>query len=122
MTFARTGRSMKNLEIIAGSRRSDAPWSLFGSELMQFGRDLLPRNGAQDAADNHPVVLGQAAPDDPQFTNQLRRLDAALFDHIVFVDYKHIAPALIAADRDVRHQQGRLQLRGYAYAHEIAGQ
>ena len=34
-------------------------------------------------------------------------LDLALLDHVVLVDDQHIAAALIAAERDIGHQQGR---------------
>ena len=108
-TFARTGRSMKNFEIIASSpltSRRSAP-----AVRLHFGVDLLARDGAHDAADDDAVVLGQAFFDHAQFADELARLDFALLDHIVLVDDEHIASALIAAERDVGHQQGRLAAR-----------
>src|ERR1700732_5601587 len=107
-TFARTGRSMKNFEIIARSWRATA---LFSSlvrrrERAQLGLNLLSRYCAHDAADHDAVVLGQAFFNDAQLADELPRFDLALLDHVVLVDNQHVASALIAADRDIGHKQG----------------
>src|SRR5579885_1848155 len=115
MTFARTGRSMKNFEIIAIRpliRRRGA----------LLGVDLLPWDRAHDASDDDPVVLLQPCFDHAQIADQLPRFDFALLDDIVLVDDKHITAALIAADRRIGHEQRRIWLSGNAHTHEIARQ
>src|ERR1700761_7745616 len=102
-TFAMTGRSIKNFEIMvhrfAHSRASGNPagdrgvatsnsgsplsrgratasdrnvsaWPLFRRRRrLLFGIDLLAGYGAHDAADHHPVVLGQPGFDDAQLAD-----------------------------------------------------
>src|SRR5579872_4660051 len=133
-TFASTGRSMKNFEIIEWppprhcEERSDAAiqsvrdasraiLDCFASLAMTaaslfhrrrgalFGIDLLAGNGAHDAADHHAIILGKAFIDDAQVADQLARLDLALLDDIVLVDHENITAGLIGAERDVGHQQ-----------------
>src|SRR5277367_2140418 len=98
-TFARTGRSMKNFEIIAKSRGARASLSSLVRcrERAQLGLDLLSGDSAHDAADDDAVVLGQAFFNDAQLADELPRLDFALLDHVVLVDDQHVASALIAA-------------------------
>src|ERR1700728_3391943 len=96
-TFARTGRSMKNFEIIL------KPDALVRGRGTLLGVDLLARDRTHDAADDHAVVLSEALLDHPQIADELAGLDLALLDDVVLVDDEHIAAALIAAERNIRH-------------------
>ena len=117
MTFARTGRSMKNLEIIARRR----PPRRF--ERLQLRLDLLPGHGRQHAGDDDAVVGRDARGDDPQLADQLADLDGALLDDVVLAGDEHIAPALVGADGAIRNEQHvGLVAERHAHAHEIAGQ
>src|SRR5271155_381339 len=95
-TFARTGRSMKNFEIIFGSSGS-----VCRRRGAQFGFDLLARDRPHDAADHDPIVLGQAFFYDAQFADELSGLDLALFDDAILVDHEHVTAGLIRAERSV---------------------
>src|SRR5215831_7263310 len=110
-TLARTGRSMKNLEIM-----SRGPGRLPRSRLHGLGRgrldlprlrgDLAPRYGALVVADHHLVVGGDALGDLAQTAEELADLDDPLLDRIVLVHHQQIAAELARADGRVRHQQG----------------
>src|SRR5689334_3492340 len=84
MTLERTGRSMKNLEIMARSCRG----TLFGrclslDDLLQLRIDLLSRDDPEQARD-HDAVLGlQAALDHAQPVLDLPRRHLALLDRVV---------------------------------------
>src|SRR3954467_15729220 len=98
-TFASTGRSIKNLEIIvspsAGGRGGDG---------LHLRIDLLPGNRAQESTDDHTIVGGETGFDHTHRVHQRADADLALFDLVVLTDHQHVAAALIAAERDVRHE------------------
>src|SRR5262249_34841169 len=54
--------------------------------------DLVARDGAQKAGDDHPVVRCDAVLDRAQRVDALANLDLALLNHVVFVDHQQIAP------------------------------
>ena len=101
MTLARTGRSMKNFEIIAPRRPSRLPRS--SSELRL---DLLAWDRRQQPGDDDAVVrLDRPTSITRRLPDQLADLDLALLDDVVLAGDEHIAAALVAADGAVRHQQ-----------------
>src|SRR5436190_12199125 len=104
-TLARTGRSMKNFEIMAGPSAS-----LGGLRRLGLRIDLVARDGAQEPADDHAVVRRDALLDHTQGLDHRADLDLALLDHVLLVDDQHVAAALVAAEGDVRHQEGVLLL------------
>src|SRR5690242_13624128 len=89
-TLARTGRSMKNLEIM-----SRAPGRLTRSRLQGLGRrrldlprlrgDLPPRYGPLVVADHDLVVRGDALGDLAQSAEELADFDDPLLDGVVLV-------------------------------------
>src|SRR5262245_31140609 len=95
-TLARTGRSMKNLEIMPSApavRRR-----LRRLRGLHLRVDLVARDGAQEAGDDHPVVGRDAVLDRAQRLDALADLDLALLNHVVLVDDQEIAPALVGAE------------------------
>src|SRR6202012_6036745 len=69
--------------------------------------DLLAWNGIHDAADDDTIVLGKALIDHPHLADDLSGLDLTLLDDAVLVDHQHVTAALVAAERDIGHQQHR---------------
>src|ERR1700720_3337546 len=63
-TFARTGRSMKNLEIMARPRSR-----LVGRDRCFLRRDLIAGDRALQAGDHHLILGLQAGFNDPQHTH-----------------------------------------------------
>ena len=96
MTLARTGRSMKNFEIMAGSylaaRGCDSIvcscGSTFWPGIARNRPAITTRSSAFDAAFDHA-----------QFAVERAGLHLALLDHVVLVDDQHVAAALVAAER-----------------------
>ena len=80
MTLERTGRSMKNFEIMAGSYLAAAGG---GFDLLELRIDLLAGDRAQQPGDDDAVVRLQAALDDAQIALQRPDLHLALLDDIV---------------------------------------
>ena len=120
MTLERTGRSMKNFEIMPGPIW---PMAGGGSIFCSLRIDLLAGDRAQQARDHDLVVRLEAAFDHAQIALERAGLHLALLDDIVAVHHQHIAPGLVAAERHVGHQQRVLLLvEGNADADEIAGQ
>src|SRR5262245_13703462 len=99
-TFASTGRSIKNLEIIvspsARSRRGGG---------LHLWIDLLPWDCPQQPSDDHAIVRRKTAFDHAHGIHNRPDLDLALFDRVVLTDHQHVAAALVAAERNVRHEQ-----------------
>src|SRR5258708_4920034 len=91
-TLASTGRSMKNLEIMAGlgslRRRSRD-----GGEL---GRDLASRDRPAIGRDHDAVVGLESGVDHPQAADQQgAQRDSLLLDHVVLVDDQQVAAGLV---------------------------
>ena len=74
MTLARTGRSMKNFEIMARRLPPQSERS-FKNRL-----DLLARHGRQQSRNDDAVVRRESLLDDAQLADLLADLDLALFD------------------------------------------
>ena len=102
MTLERTGRSMKNFEIMAGSYLADAGGCF---DLLQLRIDLLAGDRAQQPGDHDAVVRLQAAFDHAQPAVELPDLHLALLDHVVAVHDQHVAAGLVAAERGVGDEQ-----------------
>jgi hypothetical protein len=121
-TFARTGRLMKKSEIMAPPANlvGAGAWGWRGGDGLQLWIDLLTGDGPQDAGDDHAVVGLEAAVDGAQVADFGTDRDLALLDDVVLVDDEHIAPALVAAERRVRHQQGSRIFGADPYADEIS--
>src|SRR5215469_7727008 len=106
-TLARTGRSMKNFEIM---RRAPAR-SRFGVgrrrrlDLGLVRGHFPPRDGALRIGDHDPVVLREPLGDLAQTAEELADLDDALLDLIVLVHQQEIAAELAGPDRRVRDQE-----------------
>src|SRR5215468_8543554 len=79
-TLARTGRSMKNLEIIAWTGPPSRLQNFRGRrrDLGFFRGHLASRDGALVVTDHHPVVRGQALGDLAQRPEELAHLDNPL--------------------------------------------
>src|SRR5882672_8779627 len=107
MTLERTGRSMKNFEIMA---RLLLGRYWLGFDLFQLRIDLLAGNRAQQPGGDDAVVGLQAFFDDAQLTLQRPDPHLALLDDIFAVHDQQIASGLIAAERDIRHEQRVLLL------------
>ena len=121
MTFERTGRSMKNLEIMAATPHlADAcGCSIFVSCGSIFWPGITRRSPAITTRSSgfRPLSITRRP------SSSGADLHLALLDHIVLVDHQQIAAALVAAERGVGNEQGVLVLvEGHADAHEIAGQ
>src|SRR6516162_1243308 len=106
-TLARTGRSMKNLEIMprAPARSRLEVGRRRRLDLGLLRGDLPPRDGALHIGDHHPVVLRKPVGDRAQASEELADLDDALLDLIVLVDQQEIAAELAGADRRVGDQE-----------------
>src|SRR6266446_8434856 len=92
-TLARTGRSMKNLEIMA---RSSPSLVRRGLEGRRFRRDLAARHGATAGREHDAVVGRQTTRDHPEIANQqLAHLDPLLLDDVVLVDHQDIPACLV---------------------------
>src|SRR5579863_4944731 len=93
MTLARTGRSMKNFEIIAG---------LFGvvvGKCLQLRLDLLSRRGLQQPDDDDFIFHRQPRLDAAEAAERLADRDLSLLNDIIGVHDEDIAAALVGADR-----------------------
>src|SRR5215468_6441574 len=106
-TFASTGRSMKNFEIMAGPSAGAARRRGGGLHLRI---DLLARDRPQEAVDDDAVVLVEPLLDHPHGVDQGSDLDLALLDLVAGVDHQHVEATLVAAERDLGHQQRSLRL------------
>src|SRR6516162_10231301 len=120
-TFAKTGRSMKNFEIMAPLIRAGRLGGR-GLRRLQLRIDLLPRYGVEDAGHDHPLVRLEPAVDHAHLARRLAELHPALLDDAVGVDNEHVAARLIGADRDFRHEQRLLRPQRHPHANEIARQ
>ena len=101
MTFARTGRSMKNFAImacpicgVARRLRSCSCGSTFWPGIARSRPPVTTRSSAF-----RPFSITR------RLALQRPGLHLALLDDIVGIDDEHIASALIAAERNVRHEQ-----------------
>ena len=110
MTLERTGRSMKNLEIMAGARylaALPAGCSIFCSLRV----DLLAGNRrAAGPPIDDAVVRLQPALDHAQPPSIGPICTLRCSTTLSPVDHQHIAPALVAAERGVGHEQRVLLL------------
>src|SRR6186997_3445505 len=102
MTLERTGRSMKNFEIMARLLLGRS-WLCF--DLLQLRIDLLAGNRAQQPGSDDAVVGLQAFLDDAQFALLRPDPHLALFDDIFTVHDQQIAPGLVAPESHVRNEQ-----------------
>jgi hypothetical protein len=67
--------------------------------------DLLARYRPQNAGDDDAIPAFDPAFDRPQVADLGADRDLALLHHVVLVDDQEVAPALVAAERGIRHQQ-----------------
>jgi hypothetical protein len=103
-TFARTGRAMKKSEIMAGAICRPGSGRRRGNRL-KLRIDLLTRNCAQNAGDDHAIVRLEPAFDHAQVADFGTDGGLALLDDVVLVEHQQVASALIGAERGVGHQQ-----------------
>ena len=83
--------------------------------------DLLSGDRPQQASHDYAVARAEPLLDHAHVVDQRADLDLALLDHVVLVDHKEVAPALVAAERDIGDQQGILLFR-LRHAHGLSGQ
>ena len=105
--------------------RSDALESsaLGCSILCSCGSTFWPGIARKQPADDDAVVRLQPILDHAERAVDLADLHLALLDHVVAGYHQHVAPALVAAERGVGHQQRVLLLfQRHADTDEIAGQ
>src|SRR5215472_7515389 len=116
-TLARTGRSMKNLEIMprAPARSRFEVGRRRRLDLGLLRGDLPPRDGALRIGDHHPVVLRKPLGDRAQASEELTDLDDTLLDLVVLVHQQEIAAELAGADRRVRDQERLADLADERY-------
>src|SRR5437868_3333609 len=100
-TFASTGRSMKNFEIMAGPSARGALCLRIGGGL-NLRIDLLARDCAQETNHDHSIVGRETALNDAHRIDERADFDLALLDHVILVGDQNVAAALVAAERDVR--------------------
>src|SRR5579883_3455598 len=110
-TLASTGRSMKNLEIMAAGRvlflggRGSGRVGWRGDR-HQLGHDLVAGDGLPVGADDDLVVGRQALLDHAQIADQqLARNDAPLLDDIVLVDDQQVAAGLVLGNGAIGDDQ-----------------
>src|SRR5262245_7057324 len=96
--LARTGRSMKHLEITSASspRAVDAAAIDVGGPHLLI--DLLAGDRAQRPADDHAVVGLEAAFDHAQIADQRPDLDLAMLVDDVLVEHQQVTSGLIGAE------------------------
>src|SRR5579875_260522 len=115
MTFARTGRSIKNFEIKRGALG-------IGRGSLDLWLDLLARHGPLQPRDDDVVVRREPGFDDPHGADELPERHALLLHHVIGTDRQHIIAGLIVAKRRGGHQQRRhVALQRHAHAYEAAG-
>ena len=117
-TFASTGRSMKNFDImlrIPADYFAASADRTCASTFCPGMASMMPPTTTRSSLVS-PLSMTRSRVD------QRTGLDLALLDDIVLVDDEHVAAALVAAERDIGHEQRRLRLRRHAHAHEKAGQ
>src|SRR5262249_48744132 len=119
MTLARTGRSMKNFEIMNDpSVRARAGRVSRGCRLRI---DFLSRNGPQQTAYNYLIGRRNAFFDHTHRTVELPDLNFALLDNVVLADDQQITAALVGAERGIGNKQCvRLLPQRNLHAHKIA--
>jgi hypothetical protein len=97
---------MKKSEIMIAGRYLAAPAAGAGGAAMVCIRvDLLARYRSQDTSDDDAIAAFDPAFDRPQVADLGADRDLALLHHVVLVDDQEVAPALVAAERGIRHQQ-----------------
>ena len=96
---------MKNFEIMARPPARAAPAAGALPAVCSCGSTFWPGMARSMPGDHHAVVRRQPLLDHAQVADQRADLDLALLDDIVLVDDQHVAAALVAAERDVGHQQ-----------------
>ena len=120
MTLERTGRSMKNFEIMAGSYLAAAGGaSIFFSCGSTFWPGIARNSPAVTTRSSafRPLSITRSSPS----SGPVR--DLALLDDILAVHDQHIAAGLVAAERHVRHEQRvLLPVERHADAHEKSRQ
>src|SRR4030095_9248783 len=109
-TLARTGRLMKNSEIIAADRglfgRRDVGGRRWRRNGLLLGHDLAAGHRLAVGGQHDAVVGRQALGDHPQSADkELTGLDALLLDTIVFVDDESVLAGLVFGDDPVGDQQ-----------------
>src|SRR5438132_8841793 len=107
MTLERTGRSMKNFEIMAAVLfRCSLTTRL---DFLQLRIYLLAGDRAQQPGDNDAVIGLQAAFDDAQVAFERPGLHLSLLDDVFAGHGKQISSSLIAAQRDIGYEQRVIQ-------------
>ena len=115
-TFARTGCSIKNFDIIAAfPERVDCG---------QLRHDLSAGARPPQFADDDPIVGSQPRSDRAQAAKYLSQLNVAFFDNVVVIDDEQVTAALIFLQRPVRDKQrvARAALHRQSDAHKKARQ
>src|SRR4029450_93109 len=110
-TLARTGRLMKNSEIIGADRRlfgrRDVGAGWRGRDGLLLGHDLAAGHRLAIGGQHDAVVGREALGDHPQPADQeLPGLDALLLDDVVLVDDQRVFAGLILGDGPVGDQGG----------------
>src|SRR6201987_882214 len=100
-TFARTGCSMKNFDIIGASSRS----LLNAARRSQLRRHFHALRHAPEIADHDPVVAVDAARRHLPGADGLTKLDITLLHNAVVADDKEIPATLILLQGDLGHEQ-----------------
>src|ERR1051326_8908497 len=89
-TLASTGRSMKNLAIIAHARASSRRRRGVGGQRRERhrpGGDLFPRHGVSESIHHHAIFGRQTRNDLAQCPELLPGRNVALLDHIVLAQH-----------------------------------
>src|SRR5215217_9509109 len=109
-TLARTGRLMKNSEIIGAARRLLGRRDVGGGRRRRdgllLGHDLAAGHRLAVGGQHDAVVGGEAFGDHAQAADQeLPGLDALLLDDVVLVDDQRVLALLILGDDPIGDQQ-----------------
>src|SRR5262245_6981919 len=121
-TFARTGRSMKNFEIMTRALLRCGRLRRRRLRYLQLRIDLLPGDRVEDALHDDAILRLEPAVDDAHLADRLAGLHPALVDDVVGIDHQHVATGLVGSQRDLWHQQRPLRAQGHADANEITRQ
>src|SRR4029453_4877366 len=113
-TFARTGRSMKNFEIMTRALLRCRTLRRRRLRYLQLRIDLLPGDRVEDALHDDAILRLEPAVDDAHLAHGLGGLHPSLVDDVVGIDHQHIAAGLVGSKRYLWHQQRLLRAQRHA--------
>src|SRR4029453_10921936 len=103
-TFARTGRSMRNFEIMTRALLCCGRLRRRRLRYLQLRIDLLPGDRVEDALHDDAILRLEPAVDDAHLADRLAGLPPGLVDDVVGIDHQHVAAGLVGSKRDLRPQ------------------